>query len=259
MVDLHSHTLFSDGHCTHEEMIASAADRGVTFYGITDHLCFHENRWTTSVDRYDELKSKMAILKGEVVHPHLLFGMEVDYVPGCLDKVNGLKGFFNWDYIIGSVHYIGDWNIDSNPEDWVGRDVDKAYGDYYHLVVEMVDSGLYNIVGHLDLPKKYGHYSSLDFTSKIDVIGRLIVQKGMAYEINTAGRIKPCNEFYPSASIVKQLFDLGADVTLGSDAHHSNNVAQYFDDAIRLLKDVGYSKICYFKKGVKCYLSIDEL
>lgn len=256
LVDLHSHTTFSDGHSSHLEMYNAARERGIAIYGITDHLCFHENVWTTPKQRFPEMREIFAKLKGLNGSTKLLFGMEVDYVPGCEPDVVSLKKENQWDYIIGSVHYIGSWNIDSNADDWVDKDVDETYREYYNLLEQMVESRLYNIVGHLDLPKKYGYYSSIDFTEKIEAIGRKIKAADMAYEINTAGRIKVCNAIYPERGIVEQLFRLDVDVTLGSDAHHKDNVAQYFDEAVAMLKEVGYTRICYFEQGRKKFVSL---
>jgi histidinol-phosphatase (PHP family) len=237
-------------------MVEAAIEKGIGIYGIADHLCFHDNPWTVKPHLFEEMRATFARLKTNTTSVKILFGMEVDYVPGCEGRVRLLKAENRWDYIIGSVHYIGDWNIDSNAADWEGKDVDATYAKYVDLVEEMVDSGLYDIVAHLDLPKKYGHYSSIDFTEKFRVIGEKIRANNMAFEINTNGRIKPCNDFYPHRDIVELYHRLGVDVTLGSDAHHRNNVAQYFDEAVAMLKEVGYSRICYFEEGQKRYLPL---
>lgn len=256
LVDLHSHTTFSDGHSSHTEMYQAAQDKGIAIYGITDHLCFHDNFWTTPKHRFPEMRDTFREMKLHANGTKLLFGMEVDYVLGCEQEVARLKQENQWDYIIGSVHYIGDWNIDSNVDDWVGKDVNATYAQYYDLLEKMVESRLYDIVGHFDLPKKYGFHATEDFTPKVAAIGRKIKEANMAYEINTAGRIKVCNELYPTPSIVRLLFELGVDVTLGSDAHHRDNVGQFFDEALNLLHEVGYRRICYFEKGEKQYLDI---
>ncbi len=256
LVDLHSHTTFSDGRSSHSEMVEAAIQRGIAVYGISDHLCFHDNPWTTKPHLFEDMRSTMAALKAGTSSAKILFGMEVDYVPGCGSRVALLKADNGWDYIIGSVHYLGDWNIDSNAPDWEGKDVDATYSRYLDLLEEMVDTGLYNIVGHLDLPKKYGHYSSIDLAEKYLSIGQKIKAKNMAYEINTNGRIKPCNDFYPHRTIVELYHQLGVDVTLGSDAHHRDNVGQFFDEAAAMLRAVGYTRICYFEKGEKRYLPL---
>ncbi|WP_320051707.1 histidinol-phosphatase [uncultured Acetobacteroides sp.] len=256
LVDLHSHTIFSDGRSTHAEMVEAAIAKGIGIYGIADHLCFHDNPWTTRLDQFEEMRSTFANLKANTTSAKILFGMEVDYVRGCENRVLRLKEENHWDYIIGSVHYIGDWNIDSNAADWEGKDVDATYTKYLELLEEMVDTKLYNIVAHLDLPKKYGHFTDIDFTDRYRAIGEKILANNMAFEMNTAGRIKICNEFYPRRDIVELYHQLGVDVTLGSDAHHRNNVGQFFDEAVALLKEVGYSRICYFEEGQKRYLPL---
>lgn len=256
LADLHSHTNFSDGRSSHYEMVEAAIEKELAVYGITDHLCFHNNPWTTPPLRFEEMRTTMKALKADQSSAKILFGMEVDYVPGCESRVVQLKEENGWDYIIGSVHYLGDWNIDSNAPEWEGKDVDATYTRYYDLLEEMVDTRLYHIVGHLDLPKKYGYYSSIDFTHKYRAIGEKIRDNNMAFEINTNGRIKPCNDFYPRRNIVELLYQLGVDVTLGSDAHHRDNVAQFFAEAVAMLKEVGYTRICYFEEGKKRYLSL---
>lgn len=256
LVDLHSHTTFSDGRSTHAEMVEAAIEKGIGVYGIADHLCFHNNPWTIKPHLFEEMRATFDNLKANTTSVKILFGMEVDYVRGCESRVRQLKAENRWDYIIGSVHYIGDWNIDSNAADWEGKDVDATYTKYLELLEEMVDTGLYNIVAHLDLPKKYGHYTSIDFTDRYRAIGEKIRANNMAFEINTNGRIKPCNDFYPHRDIVELYHQLGVDVTLGSDAHHRDNVGQFFDEAVAMLREVGYSRICYFEEGQKRYLPL---
>lgn len=255
LVDIHSHTTFSDGKCSHDDMLQAAISRGISVYGFSDHICFHQNSWTTPLDRLDAMKGVVDNLKA--VSPiKVLFGMEVDFVPGCEEVVRGLKKKMSWDYLIGSVHYIGDWSFDSDRDSWAGKDVDVAFADYLDLLEMMVDSQLYNVVGHLDLPKKYGHFPSRDYIYRYRSIGEKIRSFGMAYEINTNGLNKPCHDFYPARELVELLFSIGVDVTLGADAHHSSNVAQFFDEAVKLLREVGYTRICYFEDGVKQYLPL---
>ena len=256
LVDLHSHTTFSDGRSTHQEMVDAATAAGIAVYGISDHYCFHDNFWTTKPDKLAILNAHFAQLKEHNRHLKLLYGMEVDYVPHCEQRVAELKQRHGWDYIIGSVHYLGDWNIDSNAEDWEGKDVDATYDAYLRLLEQMVDTHLYNVVGHIDLPKKYGHYATSGYLERYEAIGRKLRDANMAYEINTAGRIKPCAEFYPRLEVVKLFCDMGVDVTLGSDAHHADNVGQYFTEAAAMLRSVGYQSICYFEQGSKVSVAL---
>lgn len=153
------------------------------------------------------------------------------------------------DFLIGSCHFIDGWPFD-HPEfmkEFENRDIDDTYTRYYAIIMELVASGLFNIIGHLDLVKKFGHRALRDFTSTIEAIFSMTARRNMAVEINTAGLRKPVGEIYPSRDIIDILFRLNVPVTLGSDSHGPEEVAHEFGRAVEQLRSAGYRTVSGFK------------
>jgi histidinol-phosphatase (PHP family) len=114
----------------------------------------------------------------------------------------------------------------------------------------MVQSGKFNIIGHFDLPKKFGYYpSSMDKINKLILeVFSVASEKNMVIELNTSGLRKPVKEIYPSLEILKLARKCNLMITLGSDSHAPSEVAANFADAVNLAKSAGYTHICSFEK-----------
>lgn len=154
------------------------------------------------------------------------------------------------DYLIGSCHFIDGWGFD-NPDNIQGfesRDIDQVYSDYFTILEELVASGAFNIIGHFDLVKKFGHRPTSDFSGHIRRIARQCAALDIAVEINTSGLRKPVREMYPSAEILSILFDAGVPITLGSDAHSADEVGHEFALAALAARTAGYRRISGFAK-----------
>lgn len=122
------------------------------------------------------------------------------------------------------------------------------YEYYYNLVTKAAESGLFDVIGHLDLVKKFGHRLADGLEKIITKTLEAISKAGLAVELNTSGRNKPCRDFYPSYTLLEQCYQFDIPVTLGSDAHNPGDVGQYFPDAIDMLKKIGYTRIAVFEK-----------
>jgi histidinol-phosphatase (PHP family) len=174
-------------------------------------------------------------------------GYEVDFLPNLMDKrvLNS-----SVDYLIGSVHFINKWGFD-NPEfigEYQNRDIDKIYQEYFDAIESMAKSGLFDIVGHLDLIKVFKFMPKQDIRVLASKALKAIKNSNMVLEINSAGFRKPIKEQYPSRGLLEEAFNMGIDITLSSDAHSIEQVGFEYDRTYSLLKDIGYNKIIAFKK-----------
>jgi histidinol-phosphatase (PHP family) len=174
----------------------------------------------------------------------------VDYL---VNDILDFSSNTNIDYLIGSVHFIDKWGFD-NPE-FIGKyqdkDIDVIWRDYFSAIDEMVESGLFDIVGHLDLIKVFKFYPKADITTIIKPTIEKIAKSNMSVEINSAGYRKPVGEQYPSSDILKMCYEAGIDITFGSDAHELNQVGLNYDKALDLAKDIGYTFCVYYEKREK--------
>ncbi|MCB2196673.1 MAG: histidinol-phosphatase HisJ family protein [Bacteroidetes bacterium] len=256
MIDYHTHSEYSDGIHTYNDLIQSAIGKGIEEIGFSDHLCLHYPEWAVPEAKFDNLKQDIIALKNMKSPLNIKFGLEVDYIEGKENEVKEYIEKFPVDYIIGSVHYINSWNFDTNPADYKNIDIDSFYRDYYRLIQKAARSELFDIMGHIDVPKKFGHYPSFKLEPFYKQTAKVFAESDVVIEINTGGLDKPCGEFYPGNDFLKECYLQNVPVTLGSDAHSANEVARYFDQAVTLLKQIGYKQIAVFTNRNRSFKKI---
>lgn len=154
------------------------------------------------------------------------------------------------DYLIGSVHYLDDWDFD-NPK-WLGRwsecDVDAVWTHYWKTYTDMADSALFDILGHPDLVKKFGHIPAGNLDRFYEPAIDAIAAAGSVIELNTAGWHKPCVEAYPAPRFLELACSAGIGLVISSDAHSPADVARDFPQAITIAKAAGYRETVLFEK-----------
>ncbi len=184
----------------------------------------------------------------------------VDFFPNREDWVRDLAARHPWDYFIGSVHYVSEsWDID-NPEKisrWRDRDPDEVWAAYFERLTAAAASGLFEIIGHADLPKKFCFLPKADFTPVFRKFLEAAKSTGTAIELNTAGLRKDCKEIYPSPAILKLAHQIGVPITFGSDAHAPGEVGADWDKAASLAKEVGYTQTMRFEARKKMVSGIN--
>ena len=177
--------------------------------------------------------------------------LEVDYLPGQEEWIRELAAPHPWDYFIGSVHYVFDsWDID-NParqSEWKNRDAFEVWSAYFDRLTLAARSGLFDIIGHADLPKKFGHRPTSDCVPLYEKFLAAAQKAGCAIELNTAGLRKECREIYPSRPFLQLAFRNGVPITFGSDAHAPVEVGMNFAEAVQLAHSVGYRECRRFER-----------
>ena len=186
------------------------------------------------------------------------FAIEGDFYPGTEQWVREFNARNEFDYVIGSVHYLGDWGFD-NPvfvHKYEERNIDEVYAQYYDHIKRSVSSRLFDIVGHCDLVKKFGHRPTKNMEEVLREVVKVVKSADIAVEINTSGLRKPVKEVYPSEQILRILAEYGIPLTLGSDAHTPADVGRDFDAARALVEKYGRGKISVFTKRQRSEMSI---
>src|SRR4051812_11103170 len=184
-------------------------------------------------------------------HPTLVIklALEVDYIPGQEDWIRDLAARHPWDYLIGAVHYVSDsWDMD-NPKkvsEWKRSNVFEVWSTYFDRLTKAAESGLFEIIAHADLCKKFCFYPKEDCTPLFTRLLKATKQRDLAMELNTAGLRKDCNEIYPSPQIVQLAAQLGVPITFASDAHAPDQVGMNFSEAVALARSAGYTHCCRF-------------
>lgn len=253
--DYHMHTPLCR-HATGEptDYAARALELGLTEIGVSEHAPMIRDDyddWHMRVGDLDEYVEKVCRARRD--HPALTIklALEVDYLPGHEDWVRDLAARHPWDYLIGSVHYVTDsWDLD-NPgklAEWYHRDPDEVWTMYFERLTQAAESGLFEIIGHADLCKKFGFYPSRDCAPLFERFLGACRRRGVAIELNTAGLRKDCREIYPSRDILRSASRLGVGITFGSDAHAAGEVGMDFAQAVALAREVGYTRCCRFHR-----------
>jgi histidinol-phosphatase (PHP family) len=253
--DYHMHTPL----CRHAageptELAAQAVRLGLKEIGFADHNPMPR-------DDFDDWRMTAAELEAYIAkveqarrdHPNLLIklALEVDYLPGHEDWIQDLAARHPWDYLIGSVHYVSEsWAID-NPamvSEWKNREPMEVWTAYFERLTLAAESGLFDIIGHADLCKKFCFYPKADCTRLFQVFLQAAKRRGAALELNTAGLRKECKEIYPSARLVHLAAQAGVPITFGSDAHAPQEVGLNFAEAVQLARSAGYRQYCRFSR-----------
>lgn len=248
-IDLHNHTtLCNHAMGTVNEYVEKAIECGIDVYGFSDHAPMDfDPTYRMRFEQMSEYTKWVMDAKTKYADKiEVLFGYEVDYLPGHMDDrvLNA-----DVDYLIGSVHFINEWGFD-NPE-FIGRyeheDIDLIWQKYFDLIEEMAKTGRFDIVGHIDLIKVFKFMPKRDILEIAMPALKAIKKAGMVLEVNVSGYRKPCKEPYPSPSILKAAFDLGIPITFGSDAHTPEQVGLFREEAEKLAKSIGYTECVTFK------------
>lgn len=245
LIDYHMHTRLTDGEGEPVDYARIAIERGLDEIGCSDHapLGNRDTDWTlklSDLDTYVEM-----VRKAQQKFPQLpiKLGLEVDFIPGREDWIRELAGMHPWDYFLGSVHYIGDWPVDRNADDWKNEDVEQRWREYFDLWTQAARSRLFDSLAHPDMPKKFGFRpKTFDYRAALNAVK----ETGCAIEVSTAGLRKPCREIYPSEEFLRLARQLDVPVTLGSDAHIPQDTGVDFRKAVTLARSCGYDKICRF-------------
>lgn len=250
----HVHSTYSDGHCSIRELALAAADAGLDELGISDHYVLLASGdlpgWSMPLEalpRYlDEIRAAAEELDGRLL---VRYGLEADFDPGTWRELGDVLARHPFDYVIGSVHFIDGFPVDTDRRDWDDltqpqrNDMVRAYLD---RIRQLTGTGLFDFVGHLDLYKKFGHAPTVDVSQDVAAVLDAIAASGMAVELNTAGWSMPVREAYPSPTILAGCRRRGAPVVITADAHHTSNLTRDYDRAQALLRATGYTETAAF-------------
>lgn len=263
LIDYHTHHERC-GHAvgTLEEYVRQGIRIGLKQLGLSDHLpLIHVNpaeyypemampleELPRYVEECLELKERY---KGQI---ELRLGLEADYIEGYEERIRAILEPYPWDYLIGSVHFLGEWDITDHRQvhGWEGKDSLEVYRQYYRAVRQSAASGIYDIIGHMDVIKRFGYGPDTE-EGRAEVRElergalRQIAEAGIAMELNASGLSKPCAEMFPSRPVLEEALRLGIPLTLGSDAHDPLKLGEGLAEARQLLWDVGFREVVTFE------------
>ncbi len=255
---------YPPGHI--EAYVGAAAARGVDEIGFTEHLyrcreaadalgAFWEHEPDARLgaqaeafvteDRVLSLEGYVdAVTAAKAEGLPVLLGLEVDFFPHTIDAVIELLDPFPWDFLIGSVHWIGGWSIDHYDvvDEFERRGVDEAYAQYFDLERQLAASGRVDVLAHADVVKKFGHRPTVSPRDWYQGVVDAAAASGTAVEVSSAGLFKPVGEIYPAPEFLEMFARAGVPITLASDAHYPHEAAQGRSEVIAAARAAGYDK-----------------
>jgi histidinol-phosphatase (PHP family) len=248
--DYHMHSWFSDGRSAPEDYIAPAIAEGIKEIGFSEHLTLFKESldWSMNISDVTAYLNHIKTLRENVKTIIIKTGLEVDFFAGKEDEINSYISKMDLDYVIGSVHYLGENTVDMGPEFYEGKNLDRLFELYFDQVSAAAASGLFDIIAHCDLIRIFGFRPSTDQEPLYRKLVKNLKMHDIAFEVNTNGRNRPIADFYPDRRFLHIFREENIPVCVNSDAHMPSRVGQYFDEAYDLLRDAGYTEMAVFEK-----------
>ena len=255
----------ADEHFTQDNVAryrTVAQERGIAELGVSEHVY----RFEQSLDVWqhpfwrenarDDLDAYCGFVREQT---DLRLGIEADFVPGAEDRMANLLDAHDFDYVIGSVHFLRDESIDMDDYSvWDrGHSAEEIWRRYFQTLAEAARSGLFDILAHPDLVKIWGPthpqrpQPESDPRRYYEPAIEAISEAHIAVEVSTAGLRKPTHEIYPAQAFLEMCVDAGAPIALSSDAHRPEDVGADYAQALELLDRVGIGELCVFERRTR--------
>lgn len=237
----------------------AADERGISELGVSEHIY----RFTQALEiwqhplwrqfAHDDIDEYCRFVREDT---DLRLGIEADFIPGAEDRIANLLEARDFDYVVGSVHFLADHALDTDDHSvWgSGRSAEEIWRAYFLALGEAARSGLFDILAHPDLVKVWGPTDPErplpegDLRRYYELAIDGIAESGVAIEVSTAGLRKRARELYPAPALLEMCVEAGARVALSSDAHQPQDVGADYNRALELLESVGVSELCVFER-----------
>jgi histidinol-phosphatase (PHP family) len=238
----------------------AAEERGIEELGVAEHI----HRFVQSLDvwqhpwyrfwAHDDIDEYCDFVRDS----GLKLGIEADFLPGREDRVQNLLEEREWDYVLGSLHFLRDDAVDLHGEPdweawdiWRGGDPEKVWGTYFETLGEAARTGMFDILAHPDLVKVFAGRVPVpegDLRRFYERAMDGIADSDVAVEVSTAGLRKPAGEIYPAPAFLEMCLEAGRPVALSSDAHSPEQLGFEYERALSLLEGFGVSEIAVFER-----------
>jgi histidinol-phosphatase (PHP family) len=239
---------------------AVAEERAITELGCAEHIyrfaqaleIWQHPLWRESA--HDDLDEYAGFIREET---DLKLGIEADFIVGREDRTASVLEGYDWDYVVGSVHFVGEHAVDHDGyEVWDHRSQrpDELWRRYFRTLGEAARSGLFDILAHPDLIKMWGSRRPVpegDLRRYYELAMEGIGESQIAIEVSTAGLRKQVHEIYPAPAFLEMCLEAGCPVALSSDAHVPADVGRDYEVALELLEQLGVGELAVFERRAR--------
>ncbi len=254
MHDYHLHTSL----CKHaegeiHEYIEAAIEKGITEICFADHIPMPDGfdaEHRMDPKEFDQYVEKIEHIRVKYRGIHILIGIEADYIEGYENYLRDFLAGYPFDLVIMSVHFIKKWA----DKQWVfsyeytNETLVQQYKDYFDAMVKGIQTGLFDIVGHLDLIKRPKRPVLRSNSREVERVLDAVKKAGMSIELNTSGLRKHIAEPYPDMEIVEMAIGKEIPLVFSSDAHKPEHVGDFFDDILNELFQFPNLKIAQYRQ-----------
>lgn len=249
----HNHTRHSDAAGTVREVVVAAQREGLDEVGVSDHLALHPGgvqlKWSMSEAHLPDYVADVLRFR-DSAKPRVRLGIEADYFPQTVERLRGLLARHPFDYVLGSVHYADDFQIDQGVKPWRTLTAEgrrARWEVYWRRVAEMARSRAFDVASHLDLPKRFGFRDAE--AAPFGALAALdaIAESGMALELNASGWFHLVQEPYPSLELLREARRRDIRVMVNADSHSPEHVARGLERGLALVREAGYSQVVRYE------------
>lgn len=277
LIDYHAHTAVTiDSNSTVDECCRRASELGLAEIAFTNHIILGNSDYCMSLSGLMDLWQQIQVCQKNYPELKLRLGAEMDYFEGREEEISEIIHSYEanigqpFDFVMGAVHYLRGIFFSSDiyaPNLFLKQGIEDSankakfleilYFEYFELVSKAIRSGLFDIIAHIDLIRKFTNDLSprLSFEQYRDSAEKVIqglVDSHVGIEINTKGLTRKLREVYPSKELlllyIKKSKDLNVEpiITMGSDSHQAKNVGALLEEGTRALLQAGGTALTGF-------------
>ncbi len=262
VTDYHVHT----ARCGHaggatRDYVLHGLSRGLTEIAITDHVPLY---FLPGDDPDPGLAMTLGELPGYVEEVlalrdefrgriDVLLGIEADFAEGHEEALAALLAPYDWDVVLGSVHFVAGGWIDA-PGAGARHEAEGSvnlWNEYDRLLAKAASSGLFDVMTHFDLPKKFGNHRPPECEAAEDAAVAAARAAGVAVEVSSAGLRKPVGEEYPGSALLSKLVAAGVPVVFSSDSHAPAEVAWGREKVVAAARAAGATEHVTYRKRLR--------
>jgi histidinol-phosphatase (PHP family) len=252
--DYHIHTAFSpDSSAAPEGLCRRALELGIPEIGFSEHwdvVPYEKDiRYLQPLPWYAEIERLRGLFAGQLT---LRAGIEIGEAHLYPTDAAWVLSQAPFDYVLGSLHYVGEHLMFSEAY-FCQHSADEVYSAYFAELEKMVRVADIDIVAHFDVPARVAKpiigYDPTRYEDAIRAVLKIVIQRGLALDVNVAGLRKPSRVISPDPLILGWYAQMGGErVTLGSDAHALDHLGLNLDKAIQAIQDAGLTQVTQYEK-----------
>lgn len=268
IVDLHVHTDNSfDGNHSATFFCEKAEVLELRALAFTDHCEVDQFRADPDYEKrvfqsFFEVSKVRSAFKGKMI---VLNGIELGQPAFDIEIADDIIDRYEYDQVIGSVH-----NLRGGEDFYYMKNISMSEAkallkEYFDEIIIMLQWGNFDVLAHLTYPLRYFYSKSNleidleEFDDQINQILQLTIEKGIALEINTAALRQPLNKLSPELNIIKRFKEMGGKyITVGSDAHYAEHLANDIDKALDAALEAGFECVTFFQKRTPMLMKIEK-